>query len=145
MTDAARPAEQSRAPLHPAIDRALVTTLVHTFYDRVRRDTELGPIFERIISDWPTHLDTLVEFWSAVTHLGTRFRGNPMQKHLAIGAIDRHHFERWLALFRETARTVMADEPAGIFIDRAERIAYSLQRGIAFARGEDVTGRPETM
>ncbi|HSF65724.1 MAG TPA: preprotein translocase, partial [Paracoccaceae bacterium] len=43
------------------------------------------------------------------------------------------HFDRWLALFRATARDVCPPEGAAHLIDRAERIAQSLQMAVADA------------
>lgn len=133
MADATKP-----SPLHPGIDRALIETLVQDFYGRVRGDPELGPIFERVVTDWPPHLETMVDFWSAVTKVTRRFDGRPMQKHLAIAEIEPRHFDRWLALFRVSVRSVTPPAIAEIFINRAERIAQSLQQGIAFARARSL-------
>jgi hemoglobin len=48
------------------LDDALLTRLVHGFYDRIRRDALLGPTFAERISDWEPHLERMVEFWSSV-------------------------------------------------------------------------------
>ena len=48
------------------IDDAALRCLVALFYDRVRADPALGPIFEDAIHDWPAHLETLTAFWSSV-------------------------------------------------------------------------------
>lgn len=137
-SDGALPARPAPRPaprrLHPDIDEALIRRLVEDFYGRVRQDEEIGPIFARIVADWPSHLDTMVDFWSAVTKVSSRFSGQPMRKHLAIPDLDARHFARWLVLFRVSAHQVAAPEVAAIFIDRAERIADSLQQGISFAR-----------
>ena len=44
--------------------------------------------------------------------------------------LSPEHFERWLALFEATARRVCGPEAALFFVDRAERIADSLQIGL---------------
>ncbi len=122
-----------RVPLHPAIDRDLVEALVHGFYGRVRADPEIGPIFERVVADWTPHLETMVSFWCSVMRVSGGFQGQPMQKHLAIPGLDARHFERWLTLFRASARDLAPPEVAALFIEMAERIARSLQLGLAFA------------
>ncbi|MEQ4573888.1 MAG: group III truncated hemoglobin, partial [Gammaproteobacteria bacterium] len=50
----------------PCCSEDEVVRLVHAFYARVRRDPELGPIFERHVADWDAHLRHLVDFWSAM-------------------------------------------------------------------------------
>lgn len=119
----------------PGVDEASIKTLVHTFYDRVRRDALIGPIFEAQVDDWPDHLDKLCAFWSNVVLRTGRYQGRPMQKHLRL-PIEAEHFDRWLALFRSTAAEIMPADGAAIFIDRANRIADSFELGIGTVRGE---------
>ena len=115
--------------------------LVHRFYDRVRADETLGPIFAARISDWSPHLERMTAFWSSVALLSGRYHGRPMEAHapLPIGAA---HFRRWLALFAETAREVCTDEGAAHVTARAERIAASLEAGCADARTAREGGAP---
>lgn len=117
------------------VDEASIKRLVHTFYDRVRRDELIGPIFEAQVEDWPEHLDKLCAFWSNVVLRTGRYQGRPMQKHLRL-PIEPEHFDRWLALFRATATEIMPPDGAAIFIDRANRIADSFELGIGSMRGE---------
>lgn len=120
-----------RRPLHPDIDEALIERLVRHFYARVRQDPELGPIFAAVIpADWEPHLQTMMAFWSSVMLMSGRFHGQPVQKHRALRAVRPEHFARWLALFRHSAQEVCPPEIAALFIDRAERIAESLQRAM---------------
>src|SRR3546814_11030824 len=79
-----------------------IKTLVYGFYDRVRADAMLGPIFNRHIHDWDTHLGIMVRFWSSLL-LGTgTYSGTPMPKHIALPGIEAAMFTQWLALFRQT-------------------------------------------
>ena len=120
-----------RRPLHPDIDEALIERLVRHFYARVRRDPELGPIFEAVIPpDWEPHLRTMMAFWSSVMMMTGTFHGRPVQKHQALTSVRPEHFGRWLALFRESAHEICREPVAELFIDRAERIAESLQRAM---------------
>src|SRR3546814_6393022 len=67
------------------ITEAQLAELVSHFYGKVRRDPELGPVFNGAISDWDTHLEKLTAFWSSVM-LGTgRYRGQPMVAHMQLG------------------------------------------------------------
>jgi hemoglobin len=47
--------------------------------------------------------------------------------------VDGRHFDRWLALFEETAREVCQPAAAERFIERARRVAESLELGVASA------------
>ena len=57
-----------------------------------------------------------------------------MPKHLPL-PIDARHFDRWPALFEATAAEVCPPSAAAHFIERARRIAESLELGIAGAHG----------
>lgn len=130
-----------KAPgLAVGISEPMIRELVHAFYAEVRRDPLLGPIFEARVHDWPEHIDKLSAFWSSVVLMTGRYKGRPMPVHMAIPEISRTHFERWLALFRATARAVCPEPAAELFIDRAERIAESLHLGISIHRGESPPG-----
>lgn len=118
------------------VTEPVIRTLVHAFYARVRADAVLGPIFNGAIDDWDAHLDKLCAFWSSVTLMSGRYKGTPMKVHADLAGISGDHFDRWLGLFRETARDVCPGPAAALFIDRAERIAQSLELGIAVHRGQ---------
>jgi hemoglobin len=126
-----------RQPVHPQIDEEMIRALVHGFYDRVRADGEIGPIFNRVIGNgWDEHLAKMCDFWSSVMLMSGRYKGNPMVAHMRLKMVQPQHFERWLSLFRETARAVCPGEIATLFIGRAENIARSLQMGMFFRPGE---------
>jgi hemoglobin len=119
--------------LHHTIDEEAIRALVHGFYARVREDDAIGPIFNDVIGDnWDAHLAKLCDFWSSVMLQTGRFNGRPMAAHLRIKAIRPEHFERWLMLFRQTARETCSPDVAGLFIDRAENIARSFQLGMFY-------------
>ncbi|MBI1386354.1 MAG: preprotein translocase subunit TatC [Rhizobiales bacterium] len=125
------------APGHGAsVTEAMIRDLVHLFYARVRQDEALGPVFDAAIDDWNAHLEKLCAFWSSVTLATGRYRGSPMRAHAGNPAITAAHFDRWLELFRRTARETCPPEAAALFIDRAERIAQSLELGVAIQRGQ---------
>jgi hemoglobin len=137
------------ARLHPTgrlipdgLDESMVRSVVDEFYRRARLDDVVGPIFNRVIpdEDWPAHLDKIASFWSSML-LGTgTYSGRPMPKHLEIYDLGDQHFERWLALFKETVDLVCPPAVAALFVDRAERVAHSLRLGLAQYRGQDSVG-----
>ena len=116
------------------IDEAMIERLVRAFYARVRDDAMLEPVFAARIDDWEPHLRRMCAFWSSVALLTGSYHGRPMEKHLPL-PVDGRHFQRWLCLFAETAREVCPPAAAEHFIERAERIAASLQLGIAGHHG----------
>lgn len=116
------------------IDEAMIESLVRGFYDRVRNDDLLGLVFAARISDWEPHLQQMFAFWSSVALMTGRYHGQPMRKHLRL-PVDGRHFDRWLALFEQTARDLCPPKAADHFIERAHRIAESIELGVAGANG----------
>jgi hemoglobin len=116
------------------ITEAMIERLVHAFYDKVRADAVLGPVFDARIRDWGPHLKQMCAFWSSVALMTGRYHGTPMVKHAPL-PVDAAHFDRWLELFEETAREVCPPEAKAHFVERARRIASSLELGIANANG----------
>ena len=140
MTIPVTAAVQRRAEITDAIrrqtgiDEAMIERLVRGFYCRVRQDVLIGPVFATRIDDWEPHLARMCAFWSSVVLMTGRYHGQPMQKHLPL-PVDAEHFDRWLALFEATARELCPATAADHFIERARRIAESLELGIAGAHG----------
>lgn len=120
------------------VDRALISRVVYGFYDRIRADAHLGPIFASRIAEerWPVHLETMVEFWSSVLLTTATYKGRPVPAHLNLPVEDAH-FAHWLNLFEEVVDAHCTPQVAALFMDRAERIASSLRYAIAIHNAPD--------
>jgi hemoglobin len=94
----------------------------------------LGPIFDARIKDWEPHLAQMCAFWSSVALMSGRYHGAPMPKHLPL-PVDAAHFDHWLALFEATTKEICPPEAQAHFMERARRIAASLELGVAGANG----------
>lgn len=116
------------------IDEAMIERLVRAFYARIRADEVLGPIFAARIRDWEPHLKRMCDFWSSVVLQTGRYSGQPMRMHQPL-PVDARHFDRWLGLFKKTAEEVCPPDAAAHFVYRAEKIAESLELGIAASQG----------
>jgi hemoglobin len=116
------------------ITETMIERLVRGFYAKVRTDAVLAPIFEARIRDWEPHLTQMFAFWSSVALMTGRYHGTPMVKHMPL-PVDADHFDRWLDLFEATAREICPPQAAAHFIERARRIAASLELGIAGGQG----------
>lgn len=117
------------------IDEAMIDRLIRAFYGRARQDPLIGPIFEGRVADWQSHFARMRDFWSSVILMSGRYHGQPMAMHAPL-PIDTPHFNRWLELFEEAAWETCPREAAAHFVERAHRIADSLELGIAAQRGE---------
>ena len=121
------------------LDEAAIDALLARFYGRVRDDDLLGPVFAAHVHDWPAHLRTLGDFWCSVALRANRYRGNPMGVHRALQGSGERHFQRWLALWRDTVPQVIEPEGAARLVGHAERIGTSLRLGMGLLpRGRDL-------
>lgn len=133
MTHQIRSAEERRRAIQDnaarlGIDEAFISRLVETFYARVRTHERLGPIFNGEVEDWPAHLATLKDFWASVAMNAGRYSGKPVPAHMKLGDVRPEHFGQWLGLFYLTLEEISpSQETVDYFMERAERIAQSLQ------------------
>ena len=116
------------------IDEPMIERLVRMFYQRIQDEPVLGPIFASRVTDWEHHIEKLCAFWSSVALMSGRYHGQPMRMHMDL-PIGPPHFDRWRALFETTAEEICPPMAAAHFIERARRIADSLEFGIASTQG----------
>lgn len=124
----------ARAKAETGIDEALIDQLVERFYDMVRADPLIGPVFASKIEDWAPHLAQMKLFWGSVALSTGAYNGRPMPKHMRL-PVDAEHFDRWLELFEATARELLSPAGAEHVIARARNIAQSLELGVANHNG----------
>ncbi len=109
---------------------AACTEMVADFYRRVREDAVLGPWFNAVIKDWPSHEVTVADFWSRVIRGTERYRGCVFSSH---GSLDMkpEHFTLWMEAFRPAVDATMPADVAPKIMAFAERLAEALGGGQA--------------
>lgn len=104
-----------------------IKLLVDTFYDKVREDQLIGPIFdERIQNRWPEHLAKMYTFWQTVLLGEHTYYGSPFPPHANL-PVEKEHFERWLSLFSQTLHQLFSGEIAYEAMWRANKMATMFQ------------------
>jgi hemoglobin len=78
-----------------------IQLLVDGFYNKVKSDPLLSPIFENELKDWTSHLPKMYRFWGTLLLDEMSYKGNPFLVHVGL-PVDHEHFDRWVALFTET-------------------------------------------
>jgi hemoglobin len=107
---------------------ANIRELVYAFYDRVRADPLLGPVFDAVLEGrWDEHLPKMCTFWGSLVLGDKRYRGNVQQAHQPLPGLEPRHFSRWLHLFLDTVCDRYEPAAAVRFMEPALRIAQSLQ------------------
>jgi hemoglobin len=104
------------------ISEELIRAVVDEFYRRARRDDRLGVVFETHVEEWATHLDRMVDFWSAALLRSGRYAGRPVERHRTIEELSAAHFDRWVDLFEATVRDLCPPPQAMAFLVRARRM-----------------------
>jgi hemoglobin len=124
------------------VTEASIGLLIDRFYGAIRRDPVLAEVFEAAVAEeqWPGHLAKMRSFWSSVMLASGRYSGNPVSVHRAVGGLERPMFARWLALFETTAAELFAPEQAASFVEKAHRIAASLQLAVFHRLGAPPDG-----
>lgn len=121
------------AQKHNSVSEETIRQLVDAFYARVRREPELGPVFEAAIpGDWQPHLEKMYAFWSSVMLTSGHYKGNPVMKHFAVVGMRPELFVTWLKLFHETCAEMFDGTVSAVFRDKAERIAESLKLALFY-------------
>lgn len=117
----------NRHPVHASITKEQISDLVDDFYEIIRADARLGPIFnERLQGRWPEHLDKMKLFWASILLRTGEYKGKPVPAHVKLKEVESEDFKIWLSLFRQTANDTFETEAAALVIEAAERIAQSL-------------------
>ncbi len=113
---------------HSEPTEANIRELVYAFYDRVRADPLLGPVFDAVLEGrWDEHLPKMCTFWGSLVLGDKRYRGNVQQAHQPLEGLEPRHFSRWLHLFLDTVCDRYEPAAAVRFMEPALRIAQSLQ------------------
>lgn len=108
-----------------------IMKLVDSFYEKVRADESLGPIFDQIAhTNWEKHLPVMYDFWENVIFHTGQYTGNPMISHQRVHALQpftKAHFTRWLELFRATLHECFEGPHTELADQRATSIATVMQ------------------
>lgn len=111
-----------------------IESLVNHFYEKVRHNTRLGPIFNDIVAvDWDQHLPKMYAFWSSILLDQTWYRGNLILHHTKIHQLyplSTEDFNEWLTLFHETIDEYFMGEIAEEAKHRSTTIARIMQSKI---------------
>ncbi len=118
--------------------RKEIEQMVDHFYAKVRKDDVLGGIFDRIIQDrWPEHLEKMYRFWETVLLDKHSYYGSPFSPHAKL-PVDRHHFERWVNLFKEAVDEHFEGEKAERAKWQGERMAEMFNLKIRYFRENNI-------
>ncbi len=108
-----------------------IKLLVNTFYDKVKTNPDIGPIFTQIIHvHWESHLPVMYNFWENVLFFTGSYSGNPMVAHEKVhrmAHLTAHHFSVWPQLLLKTTDELFEGDKAELAKQRAISISTVMQ------------------
>jgi len=114
--------------------RVDIENLINAFYNKVKADDILGPIFNvQIPVNWEVHLPVMYQFWENVVFYTGGYTGNPMAIHEHIHkkiGLRLFHFDRWIELFNQATDELFEGEKASMIKQRALSIAKVMEHKI---------------
>ncbi|WP_343643794.1 group III truncated hemoglobin [Chryseobacterium sp.] len=105
--------------------------LVCTFYDKIRKNEKLGPIFdEHIKENWKEHLNRLTDFWETNLFGIAKYKGNPTKKHINVDrnlnySVEQLHFGIWLQIWFQTIDELFQ----GVYSEKAKNASRKMATG----------------
>jgi len=112
-----------------------IQVFVYEFYDLVKEDQMLSPIFASRIADddWGDHLKRMCDFWNTVLFFNKGYKGNPFAKHSDL-PIHPEHFERWTSLFKTTIDKNFSGPVADSTKQRVGKMAVAFMNKIDYIK-----------
>jgi hemoglobin len=112
-------------------NRKDIRLLVTSFYEKIRKDPVLGPVFNSIILDWEGHFDLLTDFWESQLLVKRSYLGNPIEVHQEVDTKMNHtitpeHFGHWLNLWFATLDELFEGELVWVAKNRAQKMSTML-------------------
>ncbi len=132
-----------------------LTKFVDIFYEKARKDKDIGPTFNNRIGSekgWQRHKAVVSSFW--LLHLTgehdesapPKHKGGMVGAHQAMSPFPREHFGVWLKLFEETLDELFNAECKAKILAKAKDLASRLQgvlyEGKEFLRPGETMGQP---
>lgn len=105
--------------------------IVKKFYEKAIPDPVIGHFFTEVIPiDWDEHIQVVTNFWDSMIFGTSEYKNNPMSPHIHLNSLSKmqkHHFEKWLALWTATIHEHFEGDTAREVINRATSIARIME------------------
>jgi len=114
--------------MHDIRSKEDIKLFVDNFYSKVKIDPFLGPVFISKLGDsgWENHLEKMYSFWNTILFGQKDYSGNPFSKHSPL-PLETCHFERWIALLKQTIEENFQGSKADQVLMRAHKISQIFQ------------------
>ncbi|MDX8150124.1 group III truncated hemoglobin [Patulibacter brassicae] len=117
---------------HDIATRQDCERLVERFYGRALHDPFIGWLFVDVAQlDLEAHLPQIASFWETILLGAKSYGGGAFHPHAQLhrkAELKAGHFDRWLALWRESVDELFEGPVAEQAKDHAHRVAYAFHR-----------------
>ena len=115
-----------------------IKLMVNTFYERIRLNEILGPIFnERIQDRWSQHLEKMYRFWQTILLEEHTYSGSPFAPHATM-PVEEKHFLIWVSVFVKTVDDLFVGEVAEEAKKRGSLMAAIFNSKIEYFKKQDM-------
>lgn len=112
---------------YDTINLESIAELMEIFYEKIRRDKDLGDIFNTAIGtseeEWDAHKKKIGNFWAGMLLGEGDYNGQPLKKHLELPPFPQEFFDVWLGLFEKSLDSLYNEEMKEVILQRANMIA----------------------
>lgn len=119
-------------------NRKDIEHLVHVFYEKVKVDELIGPIFHRLGPEfWEYHVPIMCEFWAGILLHEGNYGGGLIWKHILVDKqtpLEKKHFDRWIALFTKSLHANFQGPVANEALKRVDIVEKVMQAKIQASR-----------
>ncbi|MCH5336907.1 MAG: truncated hemoglobin Ctb [Campylobacter sp.] len=116
---------------YETINEESIAKLMEIFYEKVRKDKDLSPIFNASVGtseeEWTAHKAKIGNFWKGMLLGIGDYNGQPLKKHLDLPPFPQEFFSIWLGLFEESLNMLYNEEMKDVILQRANMIASHFQ------------------
>ena len=108
-------------------NREDIDLFIHSFYEKVIRDEDIGIIFTQVVPmNWEHHIPLITDFWESILLDNPVYKNNAMEVHYKLHAVfplQKKHFDAWLMLFNLTLDEMFTGPVTALAKKRAAGIA----------------------
>ncbi|MCW1360947.1 group III truncated hemoglobin [Campylobacter sp. US33a] len=116
---------------YETIDAQSIAKLMHNFYEKIRYDENLGPIFNKAIGEsneeWQEHKEKIGNFWQGMLLGEGNYNGQPLKAHMDLAPFPQEFFDIWLNLFEKSLNELYNEEMSEVILTRAKMIARNFK------------------
>ncbi len=124
--------------------RPVLLNLLRHFYADVRQHQVIGPIFTAHITEWPSHLEKIADFWGTIAGGPRAYSGPMVAKHIPLD-LKEEHFHVWLGLWERNCQIWLPADCAREMIQFAQNIALRLRMACGVPVPADKLGTAITL